>query len=92
ERAQLSHARLVGVRVDEAEIDRAVANIAAQNQLTLPQLRDRLRSQGIDFARFRSNLRDELMVARLREREVQARIRLSDAEIDQYLSRLRAES
>lgn len=92
ERAQLSHARLVGVRVDEAEIDRAIANIAAQNQLTPPQLRDRLRSQGIDFARFRSNLRDELMVARLREREVQARIRLSDAEIDQYLSRLRAES
>lgn len=92
ERAQLSHARLVGVRVDDAEVDRAVANIAAQNQLTLPQLRERLRSQGIDFARFRANLRDELLVARLREREVQARIRVTEAEIERHLARLRAES
>lgn len=89
ERAQLSHARIVGLRVDEAEIDRAVANVAAQNQLTLPQLRDRLREQGIDFARFRNNVRDELLLTRLREREVQRRIKITDAEIDTYLGELR---
>lgn len=91
ERAQLSHAKLVGLRIDEAEIDRAVANVAAQNQLTLPQLRDRLREQGIDFARFRSNVRDELLLARLREREVQRRIKVTDAEIEAYLRELRGE-
>ncbi|AKJ26955.1 peptidylprolyl isomerase [Caldimonas brevitalea] len=92
DRAQLSHARLIGVRVDEAEIDRAVANVAAQNQLTLPQLRERLREQGIDFARFRNNVRDELMLTRLREREVQGRIRISDADIQKFLNELRGEA
>lgn len=85
DRAQLSHAKLIGMRIDEAEIDRAVANVASQNQLTPAQLRERLREQGMDFSRFRNNVRDELMLARLREREVQARIKVSDAEIDAYL-------
>lgn len=92
ERAQLSQARQVGVRVDEADIDRAVASVAAQNQLSLAQLRDRLREQGTDFTRFRNNLRDELLLVRLREREVQARIRVSDAEIENYLEELRGEA
>lgn len=85
DRAQLSHAKLIGMRIDEAEIDRAVANVAAQNQLTPAQLRERLREQGMDFARFRNNVRDELMLARLREREVQSRIKVTDAEIEAYL-------
>lgn len=92
ERAQLSYAKLVGLRIDEAEIDRAVNNVAAQNQLTLPQLRERLREQGMDFARFRNNIRDELLLVRLREREVQRRIKISDAEIEDYLRQLRAQS
>ena len=91
ERAQLSQAKIVGLRIDEVEIDRAVANVAAQNQLTLPQLRERLRDQGIDFARFRSNVRDELLLSRLREREVQRRIRVTEAEIDAYLRELRGQ-
>ena len=70
------------MRVDEAELDRAVANVAAQNQLTLPQLRERLRREGIDYARFRDNLRDQMLVERVREREVASRIRITDAEID----------
>lgn len=92
ERAQLSYAKLVGLRIDEAEVDRAVNNVAAQNQLTLPQLRERLREQGMDFARFRNNIRDELLLVRLREREVQRRIKISDAEIEDYLRQLRAQS
>ncbi|MCW7536604.1 peptidylprolyl isomerase [Aquabacterium sp. A7-Y] len=92
DRAQLSHARNIGLRIDEAEIDRAVGNVAAQNQLSLPQLRERLRNQGIDFARFRNNVRDELMLSRLREREVQARIRVSDADIQKFLNELRGEA
>lgn len=92
DRAQLSHARDVGMKVDEAEIDRAVNNVASQNQLTPAQLRERLRSQGLDYARFRNNLRDQIMLQRLREREVNARIKISEAEIDAHLNTLRGQS
>lgn len=74
ERAQLSAARDGGVRVDEAEIDRAVTNVAAQNQITVAQLRERLRSEGLDYVRFRNTLRDQILLERIREREVQLRI------------------
>ena len=71
ERVQITHARDSGQRVDEGDIDRAIANIAAQNQLTIAQLRDRLRADGMDVPRFRSNLRDQIMVERVRERVAQ---------------------
>jgi peptidyl-prolyl cis-trans isomerase SurA len=85
ERVLITHARDSGARVDDAELDRAVANIAAQNQLTVPQLRDRLKTEGMAYSRFRDNLRDQLIVERLREREVAARIRIDDGEIDRLL-------
>jgi peptidyl-prolyl cis-trans isomerase SurA len=90
ERAVVTTARESGVRVDEAEIDRAVQNIALQNQLTLPVLRERLAAEGMDYGRFRANLRDEIMVERLREREVYQRIRITDEEIEKYLGDRRA--
>jgi len=92
DRAQLSHARDVGIRVDENEIDRAVANVASQNQITLTQLRERLRTEGMDFARFRNNVRDQLLLQRVREREVQGRIKVSESEIDQFLSEMRGKT
>jgi len=92
ERAILSHARDSGVRVDDAEIDRAVAVIAAQNQLTLVQLRARLVQDGQDLARFRANLRDQLLIERVREREVAQRIRITDGEIDSFIEKQRGSS
>ena len=89
ERVQITFARDVGQKVDDAEIDRAVANVAAQNQITLAQLRERLRGEGLEMARFRNNLRDQLLVERVREREVNSRIRISDADIDRYLDEQR---
>ena len=89
DRALLSHARDSGVRVDDNEIDRAVAVIAAQNQLTPAQLRQRLAQQGLDLARFRANLRDQIMVERVREREVAQRIRVTDGEIDALIEQQR---
>jgi peptidyl-prolyl cis-trans isomerase SurA len=86
ERVQLSHAREVGMKVDDNELDRAVANLAAQNQLTLPQLRERLAQDGMEYNRFRSNLREQILLERVRESEVRSRIRVSDAEIDAWLS------
>ncbi len=90
ERVQLTHARESGMRVDDVELDRAVNNVAVQNQLTAAQLRERLHKEGIDYTRFRNNLRDQLLVERVREREVQSRIRVTDAEVDALLEQRRA--
>lgn len=90
ERVQLTHARDSGTRIDDAELDRAVNNVAVQNQITMAQLRERLRREGIDYARFRSNVRDQMLTERVREREVQARIRVTDAEVDAFLDQRRA--
>ena len=92
ERAQVSHARESGQRIDEAELDRAVANVASQNQVTMAQLRQKLAEDGIDYGRFRKNLRDQILVERVREREVQARIRITDADIDALIARQRAQA
>jgi peptidyl-prolyl cis-trans isomerase SurA len=89
ERAILSHAREVSAKVDDPELDRAVASVAAQNQLTLPQLRERLAREGMDYARFRASLRDQLLVERVREREVTSRIIVTDGEIDAFIERER---
>ena len=90
ERAMITSARESGVRVEDPDIDRAVQNIAQQNQVTLEALRERLRSEGIDYGRFRANLRDQIMIERLREREVYQRIRVSDEDVDRALEQQRA--
>ncbi|MBS0443533.1 MAG: peptidylprolyl isomerase [Proteobacteria bacterium] len=90
DRVQLTHARESGTRIDDAELDRAVNNVAVQNQITMTQLRERLRKEGIDYTRFRNNVRDQLLTERVREREVQGRIRVTDAEIDALLDERRA--
>lgn len=90
DRVLVTYARENGPRIDEAELDRVVANVAAQNRLTLDQLRARLKSDGLDYKSFRENLRDQMMTERVREREVQGRIKVTDAEIDAYLDQKRA--
>ncbi len=90
ERAIITTARELGMVVDEPEIDRAVQTIASQNQLNTVQLIERLRADGTDFARFRANLRDQIVLERMREREVYQRIRVSEEEIDTVLAQQRA--
>jgi peptidyl-prolyl cis-trans isomerase SurA len=90
ERVMISSARDSGLRVDEPEVDRAVQSIAAQNQISLAVLRERLRTEGTDYGRFRANVRDQMMIERLREREVYQRIKISDEEIDRFIEQQRA--
>ncbi len=90
ERVQVTNARENGPRIDEAELDRAVESVAQQNQLTMPLLRERLKQQGLDYGKFRSNLRDQIQVERVREKEVNARIRISNDEIDDLIAKRRA--
>jgi peptidyl-prolyl cis-trans isomerase SurA len=86
ERVLLTFARESGLRVEDAEVDRAVQSVAAQNRLTIDQLREQLRAEGMDFARFRSSLRDQILFERLREREVGARTRVQEADVEKFLA------
>ena len=89
ERAILTYARDSGVRIDDAEIDRTVQSVASQNQLPLPQLRARLAREGLDLTRLRANIRDQLTIERVREREVAQRIKVSDSEINDLIEQER---
>ncbi|MBT9477375.1 peptidylprolyl isomerase [Polaromonas sp.] len=85
DKAQLQMARASGLRVEDSAVDAAVESIARQNQLSVDELRRRLQADGIDYNQFRSELRDELLVTRLRQREVESRVTVSEQEIDQFL-------
>ena len=89
ERVMISNARESGMRVDDAEIDRAIQNIASQNQITLPVLRQRLAAEGTDYFRFRANIREQIMIERMREREVYQRIKISDEDLDKFIEEQR---
>ncbi|WP_231512440.1 peptidylprolyl isomerase [Paucibacter sp. KBW04] len=90
DRVLVTYARESGAKVDEPELDRVVGNVAAQNKLTMDQLKERLKQEGIDYRSFRENMRDQLMSERVREREVQGRIRITDGDIDKYLDERRS--
>jgi peptidyl-prolyl cis-trans isomerase SurA len=68
ERVLVTYARTSGIKIEDSELDRAVANVAAQNQITGQQLRQRLQQEGITYERFRNSLRDQLMVEHQRQR------------------------
>jgi peptidyl-prolyl cis-trans isomerase SurA len=86
DRAQVQLARETGVRVDDATVNAAIARIAEQNGASLPQFRERLEQQGISLVRFREDVRDDILMTRLRDREVDARIQVSEGEIDNFLA------
>ena len=86
DRAQLQLARESGVRVDDATVNAYIARVAEQNSMTLPAFRERLDRDGISFSRFREDIRDEILMSRLRDREVDSRIQISEGEIDNFLA------
>ena len=85
DKAQLQAARASGLRIDDNSIDAAVSGVALQNQLSVEQLRRRLVTDGIAYNQFRAELRDELLVSRFRQREVDSRVVVSEQDIDQFL-------
>jgi peptidyl-prolyl cis-trans isomerase SurA len=92
ERAQLQQAKELGIQVDEATLAQAEESIAAQNQLSLADFRRRIASDGVDANRLRSDLRNQILVQRLREREVESRVQVSEADIDSYIREQSASS
>ena len=86
EKAQLQVARDNGLRVDEVQLDRTIGRIAENNNLTLAAFRLALERDGIQFDRFREEIRSEILISRVRQREVDDKIQISDSEIDLYIA------
>lgn len=85
EKAQLQLARESGVRVDEAVVDQAEATVARQNGIDVTELRRRVQADGMTAAQFREDLRSQILLQRLRDRELQSKVKVTDLDIDQYL-------
>lgn len=86
ERVQLQAARDGGIRVDDLQLDQAIGRIAAGNRMTPAQFRQALERDGVQYAKFREEIRNEMTVVRLREREVDSRLVITDGEIDNYIA------
>lgn len=86
ERAQEQRAAELGIRVDDAQLALAIASIAKENRLSPEALRAKLESQGDTFESFRAHVRAEIVRLRLREREVDSKVQVSEADIDAYLA------
>jgi peptidyl-prolyl cis-trans isomerase SurA len=86
DRLQLSYAGQTGLRVDDAQLDKTIDRIAEQNKLSTADFRKALEDEGIPFKKFREDIRREIILARLREREVDNRVTVSEAEVDNLLT------
>ena len=86
DRAQLQYARDSGMRVDDTQLDQAIGRIAAGNKMSVPQFRAALEKDGVQYASFREEIRNEMIAVRLREREVDSKLVISEGEIDNYLA------
>ena len=86
DRLQLQLAKETALRVDDLQLDRTVARVAERNKMTLTQFRRALENDGVDYDKFREEIRNEILLSRLREREVDNRIVVSDNEVDYFLS------
>ncbi|OQW88636.1 MAG: molecular chaperone SurA [Rhodoferax ferrireducens] len=84
-KAQLQMARETGLRVEESAIDQAEQSVALQNQFDVAELRRRVVRDGMSVSQFRAQLADQILLQRLRERDVESRVRVSEQDIDQFL-------
>jgi peptidyl-prolyl cis-trans isomerase SurA len=86
DKLQLQFAQESGLRIDDAQLDKALGRIAQQNNFpSLAEFRTKLAKEGVDFKQFREEIRSEITFSRLREREVDSKLVVSQSEIDNYL-------
>ncbi len=84
----LGMARQNGMQISDAQLDDAIANIAAQNKLSVAQLRSRLAYDGMSFATYREQIRKEMLTSEVRNNEVRRRITILPQEVDQLASQI----
>jgi peptidyl-prolyl cis-trans isomerase SurA len=92
QRALLQQAKEDGVKIDDSQVERAIQRIATENKLSAEDFRKLLAQESIPYAKYRDDIRNEMVVQRLREREVDSKVQVSDAEVDQYLATLKAQN
>jgi peptidyl-prolyl cis-trans isomerase SurA len=85
-RVQLQYAKETALRIDDAMLEKTIGRIAEDSKMTVAQLRDALEKDGVSFNQFREDIREEITMARLREREVDNKITVADSEVDNLLS------
>lgn len=86
ERAQVQQAKEAGVRVEDNELSQALDRIAANQKVSTAQMRQTVEKDGMKWNDFREEIRDQMMIARIREREVDAKINISPGEVDNFLA------
>ncbi|MBU3585609.1 peptidylprolyl isomerase [Polynucleobacter sp. AM-26B4] len=86
ERIQQNLAKEAGIKVSDKDLDRILGNIAAQSKLSVAELKLKVEKEGANFNKYKEEIRKEVQAARLREREVDARVQVSESEIDSYIS------
>lgn len=85
EKTQLQQARDTGIVIDNETLDLAEQNVANSNQITLEEFRRRVQQEGLAVNAYREQLRKQLTLTRIREREVEGRVRVNDLEVEQFL-------
>ena len=89
---QVQLAKETAIKVDDATLDKTIERIAAENNLGMAEFRAALDKDGVRFPRFREDIRNEILLSRLREREVENTIVVTDAEVETELAREAHES
>ena len=83
---QLQMAQRARIRIDDETLNRNILNIAASNKLSLSQFRDVLERDGFNFAQYRKSIREEIIISRLRQRQVNSKINVTEQEIEDFLT------
>jgi peptidyl-prolyl cis-trans isomerase SurA len=92
ERSILQYAKENGIKVDDTTVERTIQRIAEDNKMSVDEVRKALARDNISYARYREDIRNEITIQRVREREVDSRISVSDAEVDIYLASIKAQT
>jgi peptidyl-prolyl cis-trans isomerase SurA len=92
ERALMQYAKETGIRVDDVQVERTIQRVAQENKMTPDQFRQAVEREGMSYAKYREDIRNEIALQRLREREVDSKITVSDAEVDNFLATIAAQT
>jgi peptidyl-prolyl cis-trans isomerase SurA len=92
ERAMLQFAKETGIRVDDTAVERTIQRVIEENKVTPDEFRKLLEKEGIDYAAYRDDIRRQLIIQRVRDREVDSKILVTDAEVENYLQTVKAQA